>query len=80
MRKKDYERIAEAFSDYFRYLHEGRIDEPSVSSFGELLAERLAQVNPKFDRDKFLDACGIDCGHYTINLEGYCSWCGIKIK
>lgn len=56
MTKKDYELIASQINGSRFYRNEQYI-------VTEFLVNRLANVfkadNPKFDRDKFLEACGI---------------------
>jgi hypothetical protein len=60
MTKKDFELIAAALAEA-RYLVDS---EPPISAetaryriAGEI-ADALATTNPRFDRDRFLDACG----------------------
>lgn len=59
MTKKDYELIA------FVLRNDKLIDETGVAErqfrfYAEGFADRFAGYNPKFDRDKFLTACGIE--------------------
>jgi hypothetical protein len=53
MRKKDYELIAEVIAHYRA---------GTINSLEEALAEVFAADNPKFDKQKFLAACGIETG------------------
>ncbi len=78
MSKKDYILIAKCFSDY---LDNGDNDMVDGIIGGERLArsicERLQAENPKFNREKFLKACGIEseCQHDWDNY-GKCCSCG----
>lgn len=57
MTKKDYELIANViYSLYLGHNSWTRNAEQVTSRF----ADRLAEHNPKFDRTKFLKACGIE--------------------
>lgn len=51
MTKKDYELIA----DWAAYCKDMPLDLVAL----EILATKLEGDNPKFDRDKFLTACGV---------------------
>lgn len=71
--KKDYELIANQFDmELFQLRHEydtGEVE--AVERLAKRLATRLQMDNPKFDRDKFLTACGIEqvcdeCGEVHI--------------
>lgn len=71
MTRKDYQRIAEAIRqsapketapmDRYRSI-ERRISQRIADDFAERIARRLADVfaedNPRFDRERFLSACG----------------------
>jgi hypothetical protein len=54
MTKKDYQLIASAFFEFSSVALEG-IGE----NIAKALADKLAQENPKFDRSRFMEACGI---------------------
>jgi hypothetical protein len=54
MTKKDYELIAGAVSDY---LTQGVVNKDGIA---HILADYLKTDNPKFDRKKFLTACGVE--------------------
>lgn len=58
MTKKDYELIAE----HIKEAPKGVFNEFYREAFVCGLADKLKNDNPKFDRDKFLTACGIDTG------------------
>jgi hypothetical protein len=63
MTRKDYELIAGALNDQKPYFHQ------NPDKWGEYqhcflacrdaIADALAADNPRFDRDKFLKACGL---------------------
>jgi hypothetical protein len=83
MTKKDYELIAEVFHKihkrypYYNARHNETVDE---------MANSLEEENTKFDRIRFLSACGITqeniCPKYHDVIlpdeEGNCSMCGDK--
>lgn len=54
MTKKDYELIASSILATRSYLM------PTLDSLAYLMAASLESDNPKFDRNKFLQACGIE--------------------
>lgn len=66
MTKKDYEKIAKAFA---RRVSESKAhygDEPirlhaitQIEYLAEDMADMLAEDNHRFDRDRFLAACGV---------------------
>lgn len=56
MTKKDYELIASAF----RYGNTIPANENQLYWIVDLLATKLLKDNPRFDRNKFLQACGIE--------------------
>lgn len=57
MTKKDYELIASViYSLYLGHTDWTRSCEQVTSRF----ADKLAENNPKFNRSKFLQACGIE--------------------
>jgi hypothetical protein len=55
MTQKDYKLIAEAFSDHLR-MHGPEVE---VEALAHRLSEKLAQDNGRFDKVKFLKACGV---------------------
>lgn len=57
MTKKDYEMIAEAFLDI--YSMQGYKNSEAIETLARHLAGRLALDNPRFDRKRFLTACGV---------------------
>lgn len=54
MRKQDYELIANTI-DFWKDVQDANVGEQIAYA----LAEQFKQNNPRFDRDKFLTACGI---------------------
>ena len=59
MTRKDYERIASVIANVrreFRGVEDGMNASRDIAVF---LAGRLANDNPRFDRGRFLQACGI---------------------
>jgi len=55
MTKKDYELIASAF----RYGNTIPANEHQLYWIADLLATKLLKDNPRFNKDKFLTACGV---------------------
>lgn len=55
MSKKDYELIANAISSVDKRLNADPLGDAAIA-----IADVMAEDNPRFDRDKFLAACGID--------------------
>lgn len=56
MSKKDYELVASViYSLYLGHENWNRNGQQVASKF----ADKLAEHNPKFNRSKFLEACGI---------------------
>lgn len=58
MTKKDYELIASVFV-YTKDQGINNLDHESVDITARFMATTLALNNPRFDRDKFLKACGV---------------------
>jgi hypothetical protein len=56
MTKKHYEAIAKAFYAYIATNTGANIARPIAKD----LADYFAQDNPKFNRSRFLEACGIE--------------------
>lgn len=62
MKKKDFELIASVIRDddfLWRALHGGEIGKEYREKISFVFAEKLAETNPRFDKTKFLLACGI---------------------
>lgn len=80
MTKKDYELIASVLSQA-RFVNKTASDTRVWERICLLYASALATTNPRFDRDKFLQACGIETAfeqqeredseefHHYANLE-----------
>lgn len=60
MTKKDYELIANQFDMAIYDVQSTEARRGVLRAFAKQLAGRLEQENPKFDRNKFLQACGIE--------------------
>jgi hypothetical protein len=58
MTKRDYELIAEVVKD-LRNLSLVPDFEVNPQVIAQTFADRLAKTNPRFDRAKFLRACGV---------------------
>jgi hypothetical protein len=58
MTKKDYELIAETIAHH-RKQYGGRTDSV-ITVIIEVLAEAFAEQNERFDRVKFIKACGLE--------------------
>lgn len=70
MTKKDYEVIAGAinFCNYELRQHNGNGEVVAgVTIVAEELASRLEKNNPRFNRERFLTACGIGTVHKFSN-------------
>lgn len=65
MTRKDYEKIAHAVYTALRYASLGNCGKPAPSTelvlenLAEQLADILANENDRFNRDRFIDACGV---------------------
>jgi hypothetical protein len=62
MTKKDYELIAKVIKDdeyLWKAIHSGAMGREYQSSIAEAFAKVLRIENPRFNKDKFLVACGI---------------------
>jgi hypothetical protein len=55
MTRKDFKLIAEVFYDHLR-THGPEVE---VEALAHRMSEKLVQTNPRFDKAKFLEACGI---------------------
>jgi len=67
--KKNYEAIA----DCIEYRLCARDNHPH--EIAKRLADYFAQDNPKFNRIKFLEACGIEHCRHEYNDDYYCHKC-----
>ena len=59
MTRKDYVLIADTLSNLMKDFNNCGGDSVSLSLVAEELADTLANDNPRFDRARFLDACGV---------------------
>lgn len=62
MSKKDYEAIARAIKDARPFpspRHEIAIANDIINNVANNLAEECERANPRFDRARFLRACGV---------------------
>lgn len=88
MTRKDYVKIAAVFKDYYLTISAGTGDYNDLSKivFKELaenMATMLKTDNPRFDRDRFLAACGVpdrcdECqtkDHDQCPMNDNCSCC-----
>lgn len=57
MTRTDYEVLAQVLKEAFQ-----RSGSSDIVGFAHSLADRLALLNPRFNRDKFLHAAGIKSG------------------
>lgn len=85
MTKKDFELIASAIKDYINYSYDVEdTDNFIVHDYAERIAYKMADAleskNPRFDKNKFLQACGVEwqycCHDYNYRNGGKCSNCG----
>lgn len=64
MTKKDYELIAKTLNHAREYEGNAPDDKKIIITLLDVLAddlsEELAEDNPRFDRNRFLKACGVD--------------------
>lgn len=56
MTRKDYKLIAKAFNDMSKVV---RLEDTVALQIIEMLADDLQADNPRFDRARFLEACGV---------------------
>lgn len=71
MSKKDYEMVAESIRTDYEYFMSttptlSTISASAVKSVALGLSLAFSQDNPKFNSEKFLKACGIDTGNYSV--------------
>ena len=86
MTKKDYELIADTFKQALSLgvVAGNNIRTETVQGVVYMMSDNLAKTNPKFDRVRFLQACGI-CSHPHLgksSLTGdyFCEVCGETVK
>ena len=60
MTRKDYVLIAETLANLMNDFNNGGEDSVSLSLVAQELADALQGDNPRFDRARFLDACGVN--------------------
>lgn len=58
MTRKDYCLIADVLADYTQAYNDGEDIEPR--NVAHMFAAALADTNPRFDRARFLAACGVE--------------------
>lgn len=86
MTKKHYEAIADVVCRINLEYSGNTTIHKYVRTSNRVTARRLADYfatdNPRFDRDKFLTACGIEgekpchwCGYITHLKDGHCGTC-----
>jgi len=56
MTRKDYQLIAEVFANFGQMIE---LEETIGAEIARELANVLQNDNPRFDRARFLDACGV---------------------
>jgi len=56
MTRKDYQLIAEVFANFGQIIE---LEETIAADIARNLANALQADNPRFDRDRFLTACGV---------------------
>lgn len=84
MKKKHYEAIAKIIEPFWF----NDLDSPTATAIARRLADYFEQDNPRFDRARFLQACGVEtktdsCSHLVTvakykdgKLQGYqCTGC-----
>ena len=59
MTRKDYVLISQTLADLMQDFNNCGDDSVSLSLVAEELADALATDNPRFDRARFLEACGV---------------------
>jgi hypothetical protein len=59
MTRKDYVLIADTLANLMSDFNNGGEDSVSLSLVAEELATALETDNPRFNRARFLDACGV---------------------
>ena len=56
MTRKDYQLIADVFANFGKMIE---LEETIGADLARNLADALQADNPRFNRDRFLDACGV---------------------
>lgn len=56
MTRKDYQLIAKVFNDFSKVID---LNETVGAEIALCLADDFANDNPRFDRARFLEACGV---------------------
>ena len=56
MTRKDYQLIAEVFANFGKMVE---LEETIGAEIARVLADALQGDNPRFDRERFLIACGL---------------------
>jgi hypothetical protein len=70
MTRKDYAEIAAALSDLYTRGSDGGVDRSQIALVADTLADRLAALNPNFDRTRFVAASLVDLNEILRKL-GY---------
>lgn len=65
MQKRHFDIIASAFK---RTRTKANLDSETVLTFASVLADTLAETNPRFNRDQFMVACGL------VTATGQSTW------
>jgi hypothetical protein len=60
MTRKDYVLIAETIKNQFSYYDESTPEVKALKELSLRMAYDLGMDNPRFDRARFLDACGVN--------------------
>ena len=60
MTKKDYELIASAIKQFKDWWNIDSKPSKTMRLFAEEISNALASKNPRFDKQKFLKACGVE--------------------
>jgi len=59
MTRKDYVIIAETIENVLFTYNMDEVVEEAFSSLADALSDKFAEDNQRFDRDKFVKACGL---------------------
>ena len=60
MTKRDYELIAAVIATNCRDCHTWSVADERIEGIAEDMADAFEAVDPRFDRKRFLQACGLD--------------------
>jgi hypothetical protein len=60
MTRKDFELIADVLRDCREAYLDSGADPHSIDTVAECFAIRLPATNPRFNRERFLTACGLE--------------------